>query len=105
MPRLYSFFRAWAFLLELGGLVLNIEYLNQAKARVPNIPVLVNLVSRRVRQLNSGQRPLVKPDSPHMERLDLVLKEIAMGKLDAELVAMRREVSDASESFRRLFND
>lgn len=84
---------------------MNIEYLKEAKARVPNVPVLVNLVSRRVRQLNSGQRPLVKPDSPNMDRLDIVLKEIAEGKLEAEMPAIQKEESAAASAFQSLFND
>lgn len=64
---------------------MNISYLDGAKDRVANIPLLINMVSRRVRQLNQGQRPLVKPDSPHMSHLDLALKEISDGKLTAEI--------------------
>ena len=62
---------------------MNIELLEQAKARVPSVPVLVNMVSMRFRQLNEGMRPLVKP-FPEEDRLDLVLREIAEGKLQSE---------------------
>lgn len=65
---------------------MNTTYLEQAKARVPNIPMLINMVSRRARQLISGQRPMVKPDHPNMDRMDVALKEIAEGKLTAEVV-------------------
>ena len=64
---------------------MNVNYLAAAKERVGNIPLLINMVSRRVRQLNSGLRPLIKPDDPHMPHMDLALKEIAEGKLTAEL--------------------
>ena len=64
---------------------MNATYLDKAKERMPNIPLLVNVVSKRVRQLNAGQRPLIKPDTPDMDHLDLALKEIANGKLSAEL--------------------
>ena len=64
---------------------MNIELLEQAKQRVPSIPVLVNMASKRVRQLNEGFRPLVKPLSPDEDRLDIVLREIAEGKLIAEV--------------------
>lgn len=64
---------------------MNVNYLEKAKERIPNVPLLVNLVRRRVRQLNRGERPLVKPDSPQMDTFDLALKEIAEGKLTAEL--------------------
>lgn len=63
---------------------MNVELLEQAKARVPSVPVLVNMVSQRFRQLNEGMRPLVKPLSSEEDRLDIVLREIAEGKLQAE---------------------
>ena len=36
-------------------------------------------------RLNAGMRPLVKPLSPDEDRLDIVLREIAEGKLIAEV--------------------
>ena len=63
---------------------MNIELLEQAKARVSSVPVLVNMVSLRFRQLNEGMRPLVKPLSQDEDRLDIVLREIAEGKLQSE---------------------
>jgi len=66
--------------------VLNWKYLETAKSNVPNIEVLVNLVSRRIRQLYNGARPLVKPDTPNMDAEDIALKEIAEGKLTAEMI-------------------
>jgi len=63
---------------------MNIELLEQAKARVPSVPVLVNMVSMRFRELNSGMRPLVMPRSADEDRLDIVLREIAEGKLQSE---------------------
>ncbi len=71
---------------------MNPNYLELAKAKIPNIPLLINVVSRRVRQLNTGQRPLVKPDTPQMSHMDIALKEIAEGKMSAEIAfaPMRR---------------
>ena len=65
---------------------MNIEYLEQARERVPNIPLLINMISRRVRQLNAGQRPLIKPDKPTQPHLDIALKEVANGLLEAEVI-------------------
>jgi len=65
---------------------LNTDYLDKAKERIPNVPLLINLISRRVRQLNAGERSLVKPDSLSMEKVDIALKEVAEGKLQAEMV-------------------
>ena len=44
---------------------MNAMYLEKARERMPNIPLLVNVVSKRARQLNAGHRPLVKPDKPY----------------------------------------
>ena len=63
---------------------MNLELLNQARTRISSIPVLVNVVSMRIRQLNDGQRPLVKPFSHDEDRMDIVLREIAEGKLVAQ---------------------
>jgi DNA-directed RNA polymerase subunit omega len=64
---------------------LNVELLEAAKSRVPSVPVLINMVSKRVRQLNAGFRPYVRPDSPNEDKLDIALREIADGKLIAEM--------------------
>ena len=77
---------------------MNPVYLEKAKERMPNIPLLVNVVSKRIRQLNAGQRPLIKPDTPDMDTLDLALKEVAEGKLSAELGALPTAKTDLSDS-------
>jgi DNA-directed RNA polymerase subunit K/omega len=46
--------------------------------------VLVNVVSRRVRQLSCGHRPLVMPP-PGMQNADIALTEIIAGKLTYEM--------------------
>jgi len=72
---------------------MNVSYLEIARTKVPNVPMLVNMVSKRVSQLIRGERPMVKPDHVNMDKMDLALKEIAEGKLTAELVAPE-EVAD-----------
>ncbi|MDD5677535.1 MAG: DNA-directed RNA polymerase subunit omega [Kiritimatiellae bacterium] len=64
---------------------MNLENLNAAKQRVPNASVLINMVSKRVKQLIFGDRPLVKPAHPDEDIEDIVLREIADGKLVAEI--------------------
>ena len=64
---------------------MNVNYLEAAKEKVPNVPLLVNMVARRVRHLNRGDRPMVKPDQPGMSNMNIALKEIAEGKLTAEI--------------------
>ena len=68
-----------------GGSILNIELLEAAKLRVGSVPVLVNMVSKRVKQLISGFRPYVKPSGPEEDKLDIALREIAEGKIIAEM--------------------
>lgn len=64
---------------------MNATLLEKAKERVPSVPLLINMVSKRVQQLNAGFRPYVKPESPNEDRLDTALREIAEGKLIAEI--------------------
>jgi DNA-directed RNA polymerase subunit K/omega len=64
---------------------VNTNYLELAKQKVSNIPLLINIVSRRVRQLNQQARPMVKADTPQMSNMDIALKEIAEGKMSAEI--------------------
>jgi DNA-directed RNA polymerase subunit omega len=63
---------------------VNSEYVKQALAKVGNPNVLVNLISRRVRQLTSGggnSRPLI--DQPGTLGLaDIALLELIEGKMD-----------------------
>jgi DNA-directed RNA polymerase subunit omega len=68
-----------------GGIVLNVELLEAARERIASVPVLINAVSKRVRQLSAGMRPYVKPRSQNEEKVDIALREIAEGKLVAEI--------------------
>ena len=70
---------------------MNMEYLSVAEEKIPNLPMLVNLISYRTRQLNAGARPMVKPDHPEQDNHDIVLKEIASGVLTAEMTFRREE--------------
>ena len=64
---------------------MNLELLEKARTRIPSVPVLVNLTSKRVRQLNSGQKPYVKMLHAEEDKLDIALREIAEGKIIAEV--------------------
>jgi DNA-directed RNA polymerase subunit omega len=64
---------------------VNQELLEMARRRIPSAPVLVNMVSKRVKQLNAGMRPYVKPRSQDEDKLDIALREIGEGKLIAEV--------------------
>lgn len=59
------------------------QLLDEAFKVIPSQQVLVNVVSKRVRQLTSGQRPLVEA-GPRMGFSDIALTEIIEGKLKYE---------------------
>ena len=62
---------------------MNAELIKAAAVVVLNQQILVNIVSRRVRQLTLGHRPLVE-FAPGMGHADIALTEIANGKLTFE---------------------
>lgn len=75
---------------------MNMDYMNRAEEKVTNTPMLVNLISYRTRQLNSGARPMVKPDHPEQDNHDIVLKEIAEGLLTVEMAFSQQQDSETS---------
>ena len=75
---------------------MNPDLLKQALVKVPNAHVLINLVSRRVRQLNGGggerSRSLVA-DTGTLGVADIALREIIENKMSfdmPEFVALTR---------------
>jgi DNA-directed RNA polymerase subunit omega len=60
------------------------KYLETAMQQIPNPELLINIVSRRVRQLAQGHRPLTHVD-PKMDNKEIALKEISEGKISYEL--------------------
>jgi len=66
---------------------VNAELCKKATEKVGNPNVLVNLISRRVRQLNSGgglSRPLVA-NTTNLGAADIALREILEDKIGWEL--------------------
>ncbi|CAF0704500.1 DNA-directed RNA polymerase subunit omega [Candidatus Methylacidithermus pantelleriae] len=59
--------------------------LKQALEKIPTPEILVNVVSRRVRLLARGARPLVEAPAD-WGFLEIALKEIGEGKLSYELI-------------------
>ena len=59
------------------------ELVKAASEVITNQQILVNMVSRRVRQLTLGHRPLVE-FAPGLREADIALTEIASGKLTFE---------------------
>jgi DNA-directed RNA polymerase subunit K/omega len=60
------------------------ELCQRAQEQIGNVDILVNLISTRVRQLNSGGRPLI--DDPLLGAANLALTELVEGKMDYELL-------------------
>lgn len=77
---------------------MNSELLKKAHEKIPSTPVLVNLISKRERELINGAKPLVNPSSLlteddrrknrsalDVDKCDIALAEVAEGKLIAEI--------------------
>jgi DNA-directed RNA polymerase subunit omega len=62
---------------------MNADLIKAASEVITNQQVLVNMVSRRVRQLSLGHRPLVEY-APGLREADIALTEIANKKLTFE---------------------
>jgi DNA-directed RNA polymerase subunit omega len=73
---------------------MNSIFLDEALKVVPNQQLLVNIVSKRVRQLTDGFRPLVDA-GPRMGFADIALKELAEGRLK---VSNTGEVTELAEN-------
>ena len=59
------------------------QLLQEAAQVIPNQQLLINVVSKRVRQLGLGHRPMVDA-GPRASLTDIALKEIIAGKLTYE---------------------
>ena len=64
-------------------LFMQTHLLEEASAVVKSPQLLVNIISRRVRQLTNGHRPLVEV-LPKMGFADIALSEVIQGKLNYE---------------------
>ena len=63
---------------------------------IPDPKILINVVSRRVRQLCLGYRPMVE-FVPGLGHADIALSEIAAGKLTFELILNQNEKDAAPQ--------
>ena len=77
---------------------MNAELVRLALEKVGNPNFLVNLISRRVRQLNAGgggaARPLVA-DTTNLGVADIALREIVEGKMGWEIPELAEEARPA----------
>jgi len=63
-----------------GSINMRSDLVVAASKVIPEPPVLINLVSSRVKQLNLGRSPLVETDH-RMGAADIALTEIIEGKI------------------------
>ena len=61
------------------------ELVDQAALVITDPPILINLVSKRVRQLQAG-RPALVDRRPGMRDADIALTEIIQGKIRVKVV-------------------
>ena len=77
---------------------MNAELLRKAHEKITSVPVLVNLISKRERELINGAKPLVNPttlltdddikkgrSALDVDKCDIALAEVAEGRLIAEI--------------------
>ncbi len=80
---------------------MKVELIEKAAAIVGDNQLLVNIVSKRVQQLNHGSDPFI-PTTPEMGCGDIALSEIIAGKIvwremnDEELAAATEAAADSS---------
>ncbi|HEX3626851.1 MAG TPA: DNA-directed RNA polymerase subunit omega [Verrucomicrobiae bacterium] len=83
---------------------MNAELVKQALEKVGNPNTLVNLISRRVRQLNYGgggiSRPLMS-DVGHLHVADIALREIIDGKMGWEMPEVVKPVRPVARKRKR----
>jgi len=83
---------------------VNSEYIKQALAKVGNPNVLVNLVSRRVRQLTSGgggsSRPLID-QTANLGSADIALLELIEAKMDYSMSTSTEEEEEVQPVARK----
>ncbi len=66
-----------------GSITMRSDLVVEASKIIPEPPVLINLVSARVKQLNLGRSPLIQADH-RMGAADIALTEIIEGKIGVD---------------------
>ena len=79
---------------------MNSELTKQALIKIVDANVLINLVSRRVRQLSNpgtpGSRPLIS-DSANLGSADIALNELVYDKMGWEMAEAPKPVDQANK--------
>ena len=79
---------------------MNADLVKQASETIENPHVLINVVSRRVRQLNAGGRPLLS-NVGSLGLADIALTEIIEGKIGFDMPEIIELVRPAAQSRKR----
>jgi DNA-directed RNA polymerase subunit omega len=79
---------------------MNADLVKKASEAVENPHVLINLVSRRVRQLNAGARPLLS-NVGNLGLADIALTEIIEEKIGFDMPEIIELVRPAAQSRKR----
>ena len=66
--------------IQPRALPMKSQLVEQASKVISDIPLLINIVSKRVRQLNQGRPPLIAVQG-RMGQADIALQEIIEGKV------------------------
>ncbi len=69
------------------------QLLQEAAQTIPNQQVLINVVSKRVRQLSLGHLPMVET-GPRATLTDIALQEIIAGKLTFEFIEADEDAAE-----------
>ena len=73
------------------NITLRDDYLKEAQKKITDPMILINVISRRAKQLKSGYKPLIES----LERLsaeDMALREVMEGKITHQLAEVDDEV-------------
>ena len=69
--------------IQKGSRNMRSDLVDAASKVIPEPPILINLVSARVKQLNLGRAPLIQTDH-RMGAADIALTEIIQGKIGVD---------------------
>lgn len=61
--------------------MFNQTYYKSALKKIPQRYMLVNVLAKRIRQLQKGAEPLVEEKNELISKTDIALREIAEGKV------------------------
>ena len=82
--------------LQEAGTLMNQSLITQAITKLKNRYLLINLISKRIKQLNNGARPLV--ETPGESNLETVLLEVLDDKIWLSMGELEGAEADSKSS-------